>query len=53
MTRNVYGPLGSTDLEATLDTYGADRTRWPAPLRHELSGLIAGNRGREKAVEGR
>jgi hypothetical protein len=28
-------------LETALDTYGADRTRWPAPLRHELSALIA------------
>ncbi len=35
--------MGLADLEAALDTYGADRTRWPAPLRHALSGLIAGN----------
>ena len=38
MTRN---PIGLDGLEAALDTYGADRTRWPAPLRHELSALIA------------
>ena len=42
MTRNLR-PAGLDRLEATLDTYGADRTRWPAPLRHDLSGLIAGN----------
>jgi hypothetical protein len=40
MTRNLQ-PLGLDSLEAALDTYGADRTRWPAPLRHELSALIA------------
>jgi hypothetical protein len=34
-------PAGLDGLEAALDTYGADRTRWPAPLRHELSALIA------------
>jgi hypothetical protein len=40
MTRNLK-PIGLEGLEAALDTYGADRTRWPAPLRHELSALIA------------
>ncbi|AGK58068.1 hypothetical protein HYPDE_31968 [Hyphomicrobium denitrificans 1NES1] len=40
MTRNMR-PAGLDGLEAALDTYGADRTRWPAPLRHELSALIA------------
>lgn len=40
MTRNLR-PAGLDGLEAALDTYGADRTRWPAPLRHELSALIA------------
>ncbi|MBN9354586.1 MAG: hypothetical protein J0H04_11665 [Hyphomicrobium denitrificans] len=40
MTRNLK-PAGLDGLEAALDTYGADRTRWPAPLRHELSALIA------------
>ena len=42
MTRKGLGTVGLDKLEATLDTYGADRTRWPAPLRHALSGLIAG-----------
>lgn len=40
MTRNLR-PAGLEGLEVALDTYGADRTRWPAPLRHELSALIA------------
>jgi hypothetical protein len=43
MTRKGLYAVGLDKLEATLDTYGADRTRWPAPLRHALSGLIAGN----------
>jgi len=42
MTRNLR-PVGLDRLETALDTYGADRTRWPAPLRHELSALIAGD----------
>jgi len=41
MTRNGSGPAGLDRLEVALDTYGADRTRWPAPLRLALSGLIA------------
>jgi len=41
MSRNGLGPMGLDKLEAALDTYGADRTRWPAPLRLALSGLIA------------
>lgn len=40
MTRNLK-PAGLDGLEAALDTYGADRTRWPAPLRHDLSALLA------------
>jgi hypothetical protein len=43
MTRKGLYAVGLDKLEAALDTYGADRTRWPAPLRHALSGLIAGN----------
>lgn len=43
MSRNGLGPIGLDKLEAALDTYGADRTRWPAPLRLALSGLIAGS----------
>ena len=34
------------DLEAferLLDSYGSDRTRWPAPQRLEFAGLLAGN----------
>lgn len=43
MSRNSLGPVGLDKLEAALDAYGADRTRWPAPLRLALSGLIAGS----------
>ncbi|WP_045836063.1 hypothetical protein [Hyphomicrobium sp. 99] len=41
MSRNSLGPVGLDKLEAALDAYGADRTRWPAPLRLALSGLLA------------
>jgi hypothetical protein len=43
MSRNSLGPVGLDKLEAALDTYGADRTRWPAPLRLSLSSMLAGN----------
>ncbi|MBA2124669.1 hypothetical protein DLM45_00295 [Hyphomicrobium methylovorum] len=44
-------PIGLDKLEAALDTYGADRTRWPAPLRHELSGLIATSEPAQKLLQ--
>lgn len=43
--------LRLADLEAALDTYGADRTRWPAPLRHALSGLIASSEEAQKLLD--
>ena len=49
MTRNLR-PVGLDRLEGALDTYGADRTRWPAPLRHELSALIAGSEEARKVL---
>lgn len=51
MSRNSLGPVGLDKLEAALDTYGADRTRWPAPLRLTLSGLIAGNPDAHKMLK--
>jgi hypothetical protein len=51
MTRDGARPIGLDKLEAALDTYGADRTRWPAPLRHTLSALIAGNGEAQKMLE--
>lgn len=51
MSRNALGPMGLDKLEAALDTYGADRTRWPAPLRLALSGLIAGNADAQKMLK--
>lgn len=32
---------GVGDLEQVLDTFGADRTRWPAPVRRNFAGLLA------------
>jgi hypothetical protein len=51
MSRNGLGPVGLDKLEAALDTYGADRTRWPAPLRLSLSGLIAANPDAQKMLQ--
>jgi len=51
MSRNGLGPVGLDKLEAALDTYGADRTRWPAPLRLSLSGFIAGNSDAERMLK--
>lgn len=39
------------ELAAALDTYGADRTRWPAPLRHALSGLIAASAEAQRMLQ--
>jgi hypothetical protein len=43
MTRKDPPNAGLSELNEALDTYGADRTRWPAPLRHSLSSLVATN----------
>lgn len=51
MTNKMPGTAGLAELEAVLDTYGADRTRWPAPVRHSLSGLIAGNAQARQMLE--
>jgi hypothetical protein len=50
MSRNNAHPAGLDRLEMALDTYGADRTRWPAPLRLEMSGLIANSREAQKML---
>lgn len=46
-TRDTIGPNAQpsslAELAAVLDTFGADRTRWPAPVWHALSRLIAEN----------
>lgn len=31
------------DLQSALDAFGADRTRWPARVRRDLSSFIAGS----------
>ncbi len=51
MSRNGSSPVGLDKLEAALDTYGADRTRWPAPLRLALSGFIAGSPDAQKMLK--
>jgi hypothetical protein len=50
MTKQTGNTMDLKRLEAALETYGADRTRWPAPLRRELSGVIAGNGEAERLV---
>ena len=37
-------------LEAALETYGGDRTRWPAEVRRNLSGFIADNKNAQRLV---
>jgi hypothetical protein len=34
---------GLDALERVLERFGSDRTRWPAPVRRDLAGLLAGN----------
>lgn len=41
MTKGDEGRLA--DLQSALDAFGADRTRWPARVRHELSSFVAAN----------
>jgi len=44
MTKNITN--GKADLEAlgqVLDRFGSDRTRWPAPVRRDFAGLLAGS----------
>lgn len=41
MTNETNEGARLQQLEAMLDTYGADRTRWPVQRRHELSQFIA------------
>lgn len=36
---------GLDALEQVLDRFGADRTRWPAPVRRDFAGLIARDDG--------
>ncbi|MBX9684373.1 MAG: hypothetical protein K2X41_11345 [Hyphomicrobium sp.] len=43
MTSSDRTAMTLNDLEAALEAYGADRTRWPAPLRHALSTIISTN----------
>lgn len=44
MTGNTkFDGDGHAALGEALERYGSDRTRWPAPVRRDLAGLLAGN----------
>ena len=50
MTNPAGDDLNVKLLEATLETYGADRTRWPAQLRRELTSVVAQSRAAQRLV---
>ncbi len=50
MTSSDRTAMTLNDLEAALEAYGADRTRWPAPLRHALSTIISTNPEAERML---
>jgi hypothetical protein len=50
MTNDVTENARLEQLRLTLDTYGADRTRWPAQRRHELSQFIAASVEAQKLI---
>jgi hypothetical protein len=39
--KNNANGAGLADLEAVLERFGSDRTRWPAPVRRSFAGLLA------------
>lgn len=50
MTKGMTSRASFELLEDTLDTFGADRTRWPAQIRHELSPFIASSEEAQKRI---
>jgi hypothetical protein len=49
-TKTTESGVGT--LDQVLDTFGADRTRWPAPVRRNFAGLLAESaRARERLRE--
>jgi hypothetical protein len=38
------------DLQSALDAFGADRTRWPAHVRHGLSAFVSGDAEAQRLV---
>ena len=50
MTNLAGGDMNLKLLEATLETYGADRTRWPAQVRRELSSVVAESSAAQRLV---
>lgn len=39
--KNTIEGTGLDALEQVLERFGSDRTRWPAPVRRDLAGLLA------------
>ncbi len=39
--KNIIDGTGLDALEQALERFGSDRTRWPAPVRRSLAGLLA------------
>lgn len=39
--KNIIEGTGLDALEQVLERFGSDRTRWPAPVRRNLAGLLA------------
>jgi hypothetical protein len=41
--KNTNGRTELDALERAFERFGSDRTRWPAPVRREFAGLLAGD----------
>ncbi|WP_072392028.1 hypothetical protein [Hyphomicrobium sp. CS1GBMeth3] len=41
--KSTFDGAGLDSLEQALERFGSDRTRWPAPVRRNLAGLLSEN----------
>lgn len=41
--KSTFEGAGIEALEQALERFGSDRTRWPAPVRRKLAGLLSDN----------
>ncbi len=48
--KHTTGGRGLEGLEQVLERFGSDRTRWPAPVRRDFAGLLAGDAGAQKRL---
>ncbi|HEX2843291.1 hypothetical protein [Hyphomicrobium sp.] len=48
--RHTTGGRGLEGLEQVLERFGSDRTRWPAPVRRDFAGLLAGDAEAQKRL---